>query len=60
MSLTEFFDMGGYAFYVWSSYGLALIVLVVNLVLPVRQRRKLLADFTRKARRARREERKAV
>ena len=60
MSLTEFFDMGGYAFYVWSSYGLALIVLVVNLVLPVRQRRKLLADFTRKARRARRAERKAV
>ena len=60
MSLTEFFDMGGYAFYVWSSYGLALVVLVVNLVLPVRQRRKLLADFTRKARRARRAERKAV
>jgi heme exporter protein D len=56
MSLSEFFNMGGYAFYVWTSYGLALVVLLVNLVLPVRQRKKLLADFTRKARRARRAE----
>ena len=26
--------MGGYALYVWTSYGLALIVLIVNIVMP--------------------------
>ena len=26
--LREFLHMGGYAFYVWSSYGIALVVLV--------------------------------
>jgi heme exporter protein D len=54
MSLTEFLHMGGYAFYVWTSYGIALIVLLVNLLLPIRQRRKILADIARSARRARR------
>ena len=54
MSLNEFFHMGGYAFYVWTSYGIALIVLLANILLPARQRRKLLADIARSARRARR------
>ncbi len=53
MSFSEFLDMGGYAFYVWSSYGITLIVLVANVVGPLRLRRKLLADITRTARRAR-------
>jgi heme exporter protein D len=55
MNLTEFLHMGGYAFYVWTSYGIALLILLVNIVLPLRQRRKLLADIARAARRARRE-----
>jgi heme exporter protein D len=54
MNLNEFLHMGGYALYVWSSYGIALLVLVVNVVLPLRQRRKLLTDIARTARRARR------
>jgi heme exporter protein D len=54
MSLNEFLHMGGYAFYVWTSYGIALIVLLANILLPTRQRRKLLADIARSARRARR------
>ena len=54
MSLTEFLHMGGYAFYVWTSYSIALIVLLANLLLPIRQRRKILADIARSARRARR------
>jgi heme exporter protein D len=29
MSFSEFVHMGGYALYVWSAYGLSLIVLVV-------------------------------
>ena len=54
MNLNEFFHMGGYAFYVWSSYGIALIVLLLNVILPLRQRRKLLNGIARAARRARR------
>jgi heme exporter protein D len=49
----EFFHMGGYAFYVWTSYGLALIVLVANVLAPFRQRRKILADLARRERRER-------
>ena len=52
MNLNEFFNMGGYGFYVWSSYGIALVVLLLNIILPVRQHRKLLADIARRARRA--------
>lgn len=55
MSLTEFFHMGGYAFYVWTSYAIAFVVLVAVVVAPILHRRRLLADFARKARRARRE-----
>ena len=55
MNLNEFLHMGGYAFYVWTSYGIALLILLVNVVLPLRQRRKLLTDIARAARRARRE-----
>ena len=54
MNLNEFFNMGGYAFYVWTSYGIALVVLLINVILPLRQRKKLLGDIARTARRARR------
>ncbi len=53
--MKEFFAMGGYAFYVWTSYGLALVVLTINLLAPIRQRRRLLTDIARRMRRARRE-----
>ena len=53
MNLNEFFHMGGYAFYVWTSYGITLVILVANVIGPLRLRRKLLADITRTARRAR-------
>lgn len=32
MNLMEFLDMGGYGAYVWSSVGLALAVLILNVV----------------------------
>ncbi len=32
MSFTEWLQMGGYAGYVWSAFGLTLIVLVLNIV----------------------------
>jgi heme exporter protein D len=55
MTLMEFLDMGGYAFYVWTAYGLGLIVLLANLVEPIRRERKLLREIARKARLARKE-----
>ncbi len=42
MSVQEFFAMGGYAFYVWSSYGITLIVLLANIIIPVVQRKQFL------------------
>ncbi|OIR10779.1 heme exporter protein D (CcmD) [mine drainage metagenome] len=39
MNWSEFFAMNGYAFYVWGSYGVALFVLGIEIVL-VRNRRK--------------------
>jgi heme exporter protein D len=56
MSLNEFFHMGGYGIYVWSSYGIALIVLLANIIAPLRQRRKLLNNIARTARRRARRE----
>lgn len=53
MSLTDFLHMGGYAFYVWTSYGLALIVLIVNLLIPIWRRRELIANLSRRLRRER-------
>jgi len=56
MSLNEFFHMGGYGFYVWTSYGIALVVLLANIIAPLRQRRKILINIARTAkRRARRD-----
>ena len=54
--MSEFFAMGGYAVYVWPSFLLALIVLVANIVAPIRQRRRALTDIARKIRRARKEQ----
>lgn len=52
ISMQEFFSMGGYAFYVWTSYGLAFLVLLLNFVLPQQHHRHLLKMLARKQRRA--------
>jgi len=51
MSMQEFFNMGGYAFYVWSSYGLTLLVLAANIIAPFscdRRTRKMLRQRLRR------------
>ncbi len=58
-ALYEFLNMGGYAFYVWTSYAIAGVVLMANLIAPIRLRRRLLLDLNRKARRAERHDAKA-
>jgi heme exporter protein D len=45
--MSEFFAMGGYAAYVWPSYGLTLVVIVLNIVWA----RRLLAKSREEARR---------
>ncbi len=53
-SFGEFLSMGRHGVYVWSAYGLCLLVLVVNVAGPLLARRRHLQQ---KARRLRREER---
>ncbi|MFB3045150.1 MAG: heme exporter protein CcmD [Proteobacteria bacterium] len=38
MSWSEFISMGGYGVYVWSAYGFTIIVLVINVIIPMRRR----------------------
>ena len=46
-SWSEFFHMGGYAVYVWSSYGLALLLVVANIVSPIIERKRVIARVKR-------------
>jgi heme exporter protein D len=51
MTLQEFFAMGGYGFYVWTSYGITLLVLVVNILVPIIQRKQFLRQQALKQKR---------
>jgi heme exporter protein D len=51
MSLQEFLAMGGYGFYVWTSYGICLVVLVANVFIPVIQRKQFLRQQALKQKR---------
>lgn len=50
MSASEFFNMGGYAFYVWTSYGLALLVLLIVFFRPMLTYKQVLKDLRTKFR----------
>ena len=50
MNLEEFFHMGGYAFYVWSSYGLTFIVLMLIFFRPMMAKKQVLKDLRMKFR----------
>lgn len=45
--MQEFFSMGGYATYVWSSYGLTAVVMVVLLIASIRSLTGTEATFKR-------------
>jgi heme exporter protein D len=47
MNWAEFFDMGGYAFFVWTSYGLFFAIILANIISPMVQRRKIIARIKR-------------
>ena len=46
-SWSEFFHMGGYAAFVWSSYGLALIMVLANIISPMIERKRVIARVKR-------------
>lgn len=46
-SLSDFFHMGGYALYVWGSYGVVAACLIVEVALLVQRRRTLLQRLGR-------------
>ena len=51
MNWSEFFNMGGYAFYVWTSYALFLVIVIANIISPIMQRKKVIAHIKRTIRR---------
>lgn len=49
-SASEFFAMGGYAFYVWGSYGVTALFLGLEVVLVVLRKRTITQRLGRKIR----------
>jgi heme exporter protein D len=54
MSLESFLYMGGYAVYVWPAYGVTALVLVINVILPILQRKQLLRQISLREKREKR------
>lgn len=50
-SFSEFLAMGTHGPYVWSAYGISLVILALNVVLPILARRRYLQDEARRLRR---------
>lgn len=50
-SFADFLSMGGHGAYVWSAYGLCLVLLALNAMLPRLARRRYLNDLARRRRR---------
>jgi len=47
MNLADFFAMGGYGFYIWGSYGLAVVLIIAEVMLVRRRRRTILGRLGR-------------
>lgn len=52
MSMQDFLSMGGYAQFVWPSYGLVMVVLIVNFVIPIRRKAEIEQNLKRARRQA--------
>ena len=48
MSLEQFLSMGGYGFYVWTSYGVTFCVLLANIIIPIMQRKQFFVKALKK------------
>lgn len=51
MNWGEFFNMGGYAFHVWTSWGLTALVLLALFILPKYRNKKIRSDIKRQIQR---------
>lgn len=49
--MKEFFAMGGYAFYVWVSYGIAAISMIATVVMARHRHRDQIARIARRIKR---------
>ena len=47
----DFFNMGGYCFYVWLSYGISLVAIVALIVQTIKQHKTVLQSVLREAQR---------
>jgi len=56
MIWSEFFYMGGYAFEVWTSWGLTLFVLIAFVIVPKRRNAKIKANVKRQISREQRDD----
>ncbi len=45
--MSEFFRMGGYAFYVWTSYGIVALVMTVEVIHNILQQRREIRNIKR-------------
>ncbi len=50
-SFAAFLDMGGHGFYVWTCYALTLLLLVLNILLPLFNKKHILTEQRRRLRR---------
>ena len=44
--MIEFFQMGGYAIYVWPAYAITTVALILTIVSPLRRRVQLIRELT--------------
>ncbi|MDD5229603.1 MAG: heme exporter protein CcmD [Methylococcales bacterium] len=49
--MSDFFAMGGYAFYVWTSYGLTFVLMFIGVIKPLMANKQILRGLLLKRKR---------
>ncbi|GGI92868.1 heme exporter protein CcmD [Shewanella gelidii] len=47
-SIADFFNMGGYAFYVWLAYGVTFSSLSILIIVSAKRKKKVLTEISKK------------
>lgn len=50
-SFSDFLSMGGDGLYVWLSYGIGVLIILFNLILPLLRRKQVITQLRRRLRR---------
>ena len=50
-NFADFLAMGKHGAFVWSAYGISLIIIVANVIAPIQRKRGLINDIKRKIKR---------